>query len=68
MFNKLLDYAEAGENVGILLRNIKRDDVTRGDVLCKPGSVTANKRFECKVYLLTEEEGGRKKPFATNYR
>ena len=68
MFNKLLDYAEAGENVGILLRNIKRDDVTRGDVLCKPGSVVANKKFECKVYLLTEDEGGRKKPFASNYK
>jgi len=68
MFNKLLDYAEAGENVGVLLRNVKRDDVTRGDVLCKPGSVPANQKFECKVYLLTEEEGGRKKPFASNYK
>lgn len=68
MFNKLLDYAEAGENVGILLRNIKRDDVTRGDVLCKPGSVAASTKFECKVYLLTEDEGGRKKPFASNYK
>jgi len=68
MFNKLLDYAEAGENVGILLRNIKREDVTRGDVICKPQSVKAFKTFECKVYLLNEEEGGRKKPFASNYR
>lgn len=68
IFNKILDFAEAGENVGVLLRNIKRTDVTRGDVLCKPGSVTAYKKFECKVYLLTEEEGGRKKPFASNYR
>lgn len=68
MFNKLLDYAESGENVGILLRNIKREDVTRGDVICKPNSVKAFKKFDCKVYLLNEEEGGRKKPFASNYR
>jgi len=68
MFNKVLDYAEAGENVGVLLRNIKRTDVTRGDVICKPGSVSAYKKFEAKVYVLTEDEGGRKKPFASNYR
>eukprot|EP00026_Physarum_polycephalum_P007500 Phypoly_transcript_07562.p1 GENE.Phypoly_transcript_07562~~Phypoly_transcript_07562.p1 ORF type:complete len:245 (+),score=53.25 Phypoly_transcript_07562:694-1428(+) len=68
MFNKVLDYAEAGENVGVLLRNIKRTDVTRGDVICKPNSVSAYKKFEAKVYLLTEDEGGRKKPFASNYR
>jgi len=68
IFNKILDFAEAGENVGVLLRNIKRTDITRGDVICKPGSVTPYKKFECKVYLLTEEEGGRKKPFASNYR
>jgi elongation factor Tu len=68
MFNKVLDYAEAGENVGVLLRNIKRTDVTRGDVICKPGSVNAHKKFDAKVYLLTEDEGGRKKPFASNYK
>jgi len=68
MFNKLLDFAEAGENVGILLRNIKREDVSRGDVICKPTTVKAFKKFDCKVYLLTEDEGGRKKPFASNYR
>jgi len=68
MFNKLLDYAEAGENVGILLRGVKREEVTRGDIACKPNSAKAYTKFEAKVYLLTEEEGGRKKPFANNYR
>jgi len=68
MFNKLLDYAEAGENVGILLRAIKREDVCRGDVLAKPGTVKAHTKFECKVYILTEEEGGRKKPFSAKYQ
>jgi elongation factor Tu len=68
MFNKLLDYAESGENVGILLRNIKRENVTRGDVLCAPNSVKPFKKFEAKVYLLNEEEGGRKKPFGSNYK
>ncbi len=68
MFNKLLDFAEAGENVGILLRNIKREDVSRGDVICKPHTVKAFSTFDCKVYLLTEDEGGRKKPFASNYK
>eukprot|EP01112_Ceratiomyxa_fruticulosa_P005038 TRINITY_DN155_c0_g1_i1.p1 TRINITY_DN155_c0_g1~~TRINITY_DN155_c0_g1_i1.p1 ORF type:complete len:456 (+),score=130.12 TRINITY_DN155_c0_g1_i1:130-1497(+) len=68
MFNKILDYAESGENVGVLLRGLKREDVTRGSVACKPGLIKSFTTFEAKVYILTEEEGGRKKPFMTNYR
>jgi len=68
MFNKLLDYAEAGENVGVLLRAVKREDISRGDVIAKPGTVKAFSKFECKVYILTEEEGGRKKPFSAKYQ
>jgi elongation factor Tu len=68
MFNKLLDYAEAGENVGVLLRAVKREDIARGDVIAKPGTVKAHSKFECKVYILTEEEGGRKKPFSAKYQ
>jgi len=67
MFHKNLEYGEAGENVGVLLRGLKRDEITRGDVLCKPGTTKAFTKFEAKVYVLTEEEGGRKKPFLTNY-
>jgi elongation factor Tu len=68
MFHKILDYAEAGENVGLLLRGIKRTDIKRGQVLCKPGSIKAYKRFEAQVYILNKEEGGRHTPFFSNYR
>ena len=68
MFHKLLDYGEAGDNVGILLRGIKRDEVVRGQVACKVGSIKAHTKFEANVYILSKEEGGRKKPFFTNYR
>jgi elongation factor Tu len=68
MFKKQMDYAQAGDNVGALLRGIKREDVTRGGVACKPGTITAYKKFKAKVYVLTTEEGGRKKPFTTNYK
>jgi elongation factor Tu len=68
MFRKLLDYAEAGENVGLLLRGTKREDVERGQVLCKPGSVTPHTEFEATVYILSKDEGGRHTPFFNNYR
>ncbi len=68
MFKKQLDYAEAGDNAGILLRGISRDDVERGQVLAKPGSVTPHTKFKAQIYVLTKEEGGRHKPFFTNYR
>jgi elongation factor Tu len=68
MFRKILDYAEAGDNVGILLRGTKREDIERGQVICKPGSVTPHTKFEGQVYVLTKEEGGRHTPFFTNYR
>jgi len=68
MFHKLLDYAEAGENVGVLLRGIKRTDIKRGQVLCKPGTIKAYKRFEAQVYVLSKDEGGRHTPFFSNYR
>ena len=68
MFHKILDEAEAGDNVGILLRGIKRDEIERGQILCKPGSVTPHTKFEGQVYVLTKEEGGRHTPFFTNYR
>lgn len=68
MFHKIMDYAEAGENVGVLLRGIKRNDVKRGQVLCKPSSIKAFKRFEAQVYVLNKEEGGRHTPFFSNYR
>jgi elongation factor Tu len=68
MFHKILDFAEAGENVGVLLRGIKRDEVKRGQVLCKPNSIKAYKRFEAQVYVLSKEEGGRHTPFFSNYR
>jgi elongation factor Tu len=68
MFRKLLDQGEAGDNVGVLLRGTKRDDVERGQVLCKPGSVTPHTKFTAEAYILTKEEGGRHTPFFTNYR
>jgi elongation factor Tu len=68
MFRKLLDSGQAGDNVGILLRGTKKEDVERGQVLCKPGSITPHANFEANVYVLTKEEGGRHKPFFTNYR
>jgi elongation factor Tu len=68
MFRKLLDQGEAGDNVGILLRGTKREDVERGQVLCKPGSITPHTKFLAEAYILTKEEGGRHTPFMTNYR
>jgi len=68
MFKKLLDTAEAGENVGILLRGIKKDDVERGQVLAKPGSIKPHTKFKGQVYVLSKEEGGRHTPFFNNYR
>ncbi|MBE6149285.1 MAG: elongation factor Tu [Firmicutes bacterium] len=68
MFRKQLDYAEAGDNAGILLRGVSRDEVERGQVLAKPGTVTPHTKFKATVYVLTKEEGGRHKPFFTNYR
>ena len=68
MFRKLLDRGEAGDNIGALLRGVDRDGVERGQVLCKPGSVTPHTDFECEVYILTKEEGGRHTPFFKNYR
>ncbi len=68
MFRKLLDQGEAGDNVGLLLRGTKREDVERGQVVVKPGSVTPHTKFECEAYILTKEEGGRHTPFFTNYR
>jgi len=68
MFRKLLDYAEAGENVGVLLRGTKREDVERGQVLVKPGSITPHTNFDANVYILSKDEGGRHNPFYANYR
>jgi elongation factor Tu len=68
MFRKLLDQAQAGYNIGALLRGTKKEDVERGQVLCKPGSITPHSNFESNVYVLTKEEGGRHKPFFSNYR
>ena len=68
MFRKLLDQGEAGDNIGALLRGIQRADVERGQVLCKPGSVTPHTRFEAEAYILTKDEGGRHTPFFANYR
>ncbi|MEX6633989.1 elongation factor Tu [Hyphococcus lacteus] len=68
MFRKLLDRGEAGDNVGVLLRGIEREGVERGQVLCKPGSVTPHTKFVAEAYILTKEEGGRHTPFFTNYR
>jgi len=68
MFRKLLDEGKAGENVGVLIRGLKRDDVERGQVLCKPGSITPHTKFEAEVYVLSKEEGGRHTPFFKGYR
>ena len=68
MFNKSLDEGQAGDNAGILLRGLKKEDVERGQVLAKPGSVTPHTDFESEVYVLTKEEGGRHTPFFTNYK
>ena len=68
MFRKTLDYAEAGDNAGVLLRGISREDVERGQVLAKPGSVHPHKKFKAQVYVLSKEEGGRHTPFFSNYR
>ena len=68
MFRKLLDEGQAGDNIGALLRGTKKEDVERGQVLCKPGSITPHTQFEGQVYVLKKEEGGRHKPFFNNYR
>jgi elongation factor Tu len=68
MFRKLLDQGQAGDNVGVLLRGTKREEVERGQVLAKPGSITPHTRFECEVYVLSKEEGGRHTPFFNGYR
>ena len=68
MFRKTLDYGEAGDNVGVLLRGITRDEIERGQVLAKPGSITPHTKFSAEVYVLTKEEGGRHTPFFNNYR
>ena len=68
MFRKILDSGQAGDNVGLLLRGTKREDVERGQVVCKPGSITPHTKFEAEIYALTKDEGGRHTPFVTNYR
>ncbi|MBS4949784.1 MAG: elongation factor Tu [Granulicatella adiacens] len=68
MFRKLLDYAEAGDNIGTLLRGVTRDNIERGQVLAKPGTITPHTKFKAEVYVLTKEEGGRHTPFFSNYR
>lgn len=68
MFRKLLDYAEAGDNVGILLRGVEKTDIHRGQVICKPGSIKPHRKFKAEVYVLKKEEGGRHTPFFNNYR
>lgn len=68
MFKKSLNEGQAGDNVGLLLRRIQRDDVVRGQVVCKPGSVTPHQKFEGEIYALTKEEGGRHTPFFSNYK
>ena len=68
MFRKILDYAEAGDNVGVLLRGVAREEVERGQILCKPGTITPHTRFKAQVYVLTKEEGGRHTPFFSNYQ
>ena len=68
MFRKTMDFCEAGDNVGILLRGIKREDIERGQVICKPGSVQPHSKFSAEVYVLTKDEGGRHTPFFSNYR
>jgi len=68
MFKKLLDEGQAGDNIGVLLRGTKREEVERGQVLAKPGSITPHTKFECEVYVLSKDEGGRHTPFFNNYR
>jgi len=68
MFRKILDQGQAGDNVGVLLRGVKRDEVERGQVLAKPGSITPHRKFKAEVYVLNKEEGGRHTPFFTGYR
>ncbi len=68
MFRKMLDYAEAGDNIGALLRGVAREDIERGQVLCKPGSVNPHTKFHAQVYVLSKDEGGRHTPFFNNYR
>jgi elongation factor Tu len=68
MFRKILDQGQAGDNVGVLLRGVKREDVERGQVLAKPGSITPHKKFKGEVYVLSKEEGGRHTPFFSGYR
>ncbi|MEG0978380.1 MAG: EF-Tu/IF-2/RF-3 family GTPase, partial [Bacilli bacterium] len=68
MFRKSLDFAQAGDNAGVLLRGISREDVERGQVVAKPGSVTPHTNFKASVYVLSKEEGGRHTPFFSNYR
>ena len=68
MFRKILDEGRAGDNIGVLLRGIKRDEVERGQVVAKPGSITPHTKFEAEVYVLTKEEGGRHTPFFAGYR
>ena len=68
MFNKSMDSAQAWDNIGALLRVLKRDDVERGQVLAKPGSITPHTKFKAEAYILTKDEGGRHTPFFTNYR
>jgi elongation factor Tu len=68
MFRKLLDQGQAGDNVGVLLRGTKREEVERGQVLAAPGSITPHTKFECEVYILSKDEGGRHTPFFANYR
>jgi elongation factor Tu len=68
MFRKLLDQGQAGDNVGVLLRGTKRDEVERGQVLAKPGSITPHTKFDAEVYILSKDEGGRHTPFFNGYR
>jgi elongation factor Tu len=68
MFRKLLDQGQAGDNVGVLLRGVKREDVTRGQVLSKPGSIMPHRKFKAEAYVLTKDEGGRHTPFFNGYR
>lgn len=68
MFRKLLDYAEAGDNIGALLRGVAREEIQRGQVLAKPGSITPHTVFKAETYVLSKEEGGRHTPFFNNYR
>ncbi len=68
MFRKILDEGEAGDNVGLLLRGVEKDDIRRGMVVCAPGSITPHTEFKCEVYVLSKEEGGRHTPFFNGYR